>query len=738
MNYPETDALSIGELLKSNGYKVDYLLGSKATQRAIRTALDQCSERGGNRGVVVLGVFGHGIEFETTSKSYFVPYDVRMKATRDKDGKLQFMPDGSPMMAPAADKMVSIDELLVALRESRAKNRVLLADCCRDDPNRARFRSFGSGLKQNELPKDAAVFFACSEHERAYEHKDWGHGAFTKCILDMLTQGKSLMGSLAEEVAPAVDELSAAKRGPNDPAQTPRFLATGARIDLMLNVKPMPANFTPQLDSLRTMAFRNSPSNTANALKIVENLQGLANDDPEFLFLQFLVSPPEQRPALLAKLKTNHPSSYFAMAAELHFLYMSENNRDFGKSDYDREVALMDRLIELNPDYPYSIDASQEVLSWSSFATASSRDRCLKYMMARVEKHPNDARLQHAIADELQNTDPVAALKYHAKAIELAPLEAGFHNLRGHCYMSLEKYDEAIQDFDFALTIDASYTNAAMQKTNCLLMKNLVKEAKAYFETYLKDRKLESNDYIYAGGIYYDIGDSENALKSLGKAIETDSKNVYAYAVMARLLIQELKADDLAKLLKSVRSNLSESKALSVEILICAESGALKRVLELGRQSGEGLIGGALNSIVRTSFAVGDPSLCNAILAKHCFNSFSANEIHELFQAFRERPSYSIKTAAGETGTLYLLTGKGVEKVAPGESVSLPSGHFFEEDTNFISGKLPASPPCICYFTGDKTLLGEDRWAIATPKPGIQEIEFKTIQANGKTVWVTK
>jgi len=257
LEFPETDARSFGEVFQSNGYTVEYLLGSKAKLSAIRRALDKCSERGSNRGVIVIGVFGHGIEFESTKKSYFVPFDVEMKALRDKDNKALFTPGGLPMMAPNADKMVSIDELMIAMRESKAKNKVLLADCCRDDPNRARFRSFGSGLKQNELPKDAAVFFACSENERAYEHKDWGHGAFTKCVLEQLALGKTLMGSLAEEVAPAVELLTSTKRTLGEPAQTPRFLSTGARIDLMLKsnfrakTPPIPKS-SPEPESERT------------------------------------------------------------------------------------------------------------------------------------------------------------------------------------------------------------------------------------------------------------------------------------------------------------------------------------------------------------------------------------------------------------------------------------------------------------------------------------------------------
>jgi len=34
--------------------------------------------------------------------------------------------------------MIAIDDVLLALGESMAANRILIADCCRDDPSRAR------------------------------------------------------------------------------------------------------------------------------------------------------------------------------------------------------------------------------------------------------------------------------------------------------------------------------------------------------------------------------------------------------------------------------------------------------------------------------------------------------------------------------------------------------------------------------------------------------------------------
>jgi formylglycine-generating enzyme required for sulfatase activity len=138
-----------------------------------------------------------------------------------------------------AAKLVAMDEFLIALRESKAAHRVLLADCCRNDPNVARGRSFGSSLETNQLPNNTAVLFACSEGQKAFEHSDWGHGAFTKVALEVLrshaAQGKTTMGSIAEEIGPAVEQLTKTKVRDDEQAQTPRLLLTGTRIDLMLS-----------------------------------------------------------------------------------------------------------------------------------------------------------------------------------------------------------------------------------------------------------------------------------------------------------------------------------------------------------------------------------------------------------------------------------------------------------------------------------------------------------------------
>ena len=231
LSYSEEDAKAIGKVLTDNGYKVELLLGSQATKKAIIDALERCSSRGGNHGVLLVGIFGHGIEFATGAKSYFCPYNVEVSLVRDKDGNILYDTSKKRLTEPKVESLVSIDEFLGALQSTKAAHKVLIADCCRNDPNQARSRSFGSSLATDELPVDSVVLFACSKGERAFEHTDWGHGALTRCFLDAINKNSSML-KVVEEVKPAVEKLCSITPG-IQAKQTPRFLATGT-VDLQL------------------------------------------------------------------------------------------------------------------------------------------------------------------------------------------------------------------------------------------------------------------------------------------------------------------------------------------------------------------------------------------------------------------------------------------------------------------------------------------------------------------------
>ena len=84
LKYPEADAKAVAEVLQASGYKVDLLLGKQATQQAIEKTLQKAEKEGSSDGAVVLGFFGHGVQYDKTA--YFCPYDSKVRIVREFSG----------------------------------------------------------------------------------------------------------------------------------------------------------------------------------------------------------------------------------------------------------------------------------------------------------------------------------------------------------------------------------------------------------------------------------------------------------------------------------------------------------------------------------------------------------------------------------------------------------------------------------------------------------------------------
>ena len=216
LQFPEADAAAVAQVLKDSGYTVDLLLGPKATQAAISEKLDELGSKGNQSGVVVVGFWGHGVEIQGTTEAMFCPFDTTLRVVKYADGSLaKDKQTQKPLNEPDPKKLIGMAEVLAALGSSGAGNRVLLADCCRNSPHIPRGRAFGSSVKLSDLPNNTAALFACSTGEKAFEYQPWGHGAFTKSLLDLFPQMAAdqddvpgIAGRLKRSVAQAVNTAS--------------------------------------------------------------------------------------------------------------------------------------------------------------------------------------------------------------------------------------------------------------------------------------------------------------------------------------------------------------------------------------------------------------------------------------------------------------------------------------------------------------------------------------------------
>ena len=198
LKYPEADAKSVAELLGKSGYTVKVLLGKQATEKAIQEALKQAESEGTEEGVVLIGMFGHGVQ--SGNDAFYGPYNTKVRRVKDFKGKEVPDDSGAPKLEADPTSMVSMRSILDTLTICGASSKVLLAECCREDPSAARGRAFGSNLQKEGLPRGMAALFACSENEQAFEHDEWGHGAFTKALLDECTGASDITAASLSDV----------------------------------------------------------------------------------------------------------------------------------------------------------------------------------------------------------------------------------------------------------------------------------------------------------------------------------------------------------------------------------------------------------------------------------------------------------------------------------------------------------------------------------------------------------
>ena len=185
LNYAEDDITELAAVLREAGYKRVLLLtqtvGAKQARflplaANVRKVLKGVLEDRTEGDTVLIALAGHGVQFQGEDQSYFCPMDAKLT---DKS------------------TLVSLGEVYKDLEKCEAGTRILLADCCRNDPRSDQSRAV-SRVKlesvtrpQKALPPGGiAALFSCSAGEKAYESTDLKHGVFFNFVIEGL-RGKA-------------------------------------------------------------------------------------------------------------------------------------------------------------------------------------------------------------------------------------------------------------------------------------------------------------------------------------------------------------------------------------------------------------------------------------------------------------------------------------------------------------------------------------------------------------------
>ena len=210
-------------------------------------------------------------EGEATFKSIMdVASDMRIVTNSDDLIVFAFMGHGQNMRLAAGNPktfvlipsdanirykqcLVPVKELTETLDQAAAKHKVLLLDCCRDEPEAARgdasaefdeaalTRNIKAGIGQqiDNGKSTLAMLTACKAGQRAYASDTYRHGFLTKCLIDGIKEqaksGPVILNPLVNYVQDEVPK--------HNEKQHPYFKQHGSA-DL-IHLKPPPARPTP-------------------------------------------------------------------------------------------------------------------------------------------------------------------------------------------------------------------------------------------------------------------------------------------------------------------------------------------------------------------------------------------------------------------------------------------------------------------------------------------------------------
>jgi formylglycine-generating enzyme required for sulfatase activity len=280
LDYPENDVEELADLLKQKGFAVTLLTthaGSSDKDRFpdaanIRRQLSAILRDASKNDLILMGLAGHGLQPLVSSQSYFCPYDANPS---ERDGKL---------VKP--ETLLSIGEILTALRESGIGQKLLLVDACRNDPQVRGSRRGVTQVDVSSLPEQTGVLLSCRAGEFSFESKSYGtgHGAFFFEVIEGLKgpahdedddiTWESLRSFVRKRVPSKVREVFGKDGGQQNPNEIGNL--NGAPIVLTRIERARIENRPSKTESPPMVRSENRPSNDSpQSEKVLTNSIGM-------------------------------------------------------------------------------------------------------------------------------------------------------------------------------------------------------------------------------------------------------------------------------------------------------------------------------------------------------------------------------------------------------------------------------------------------------------------------------
>ncbi len=269
---------------------------------------------------------------------------------------------------------------------------------------------------------------------------------------------------------------------------------------------------------------------------------------------QLLYSTPKDEPSFSVAVNTPTPTPAVPEAVEL----FNQGHTLVELRRYDEAIALIDKVLQLQPNYPEAWVKRGEAL-----LELQKNDEALKAFDEALKLKLDYARAWYGrskVLDKMQrHEEALAALN---KALEIQPEDATAWYSQGTVLERLQRYEEALESFNRAVQIQPDDALAWYQRGAVLNKLQRYDDALISLGEAVQKKPTYAEAWTQKGEVLGQLQRYEEALASLDKALQLDPNSPYAWGERGHILGNLKRYDEaLAALDKAVGIKQDDAEA---------------------------------------------------------------------------------------------------------------------------------------------------------------------------------
>lgn len=230
------------------------------------------------------------------------------------------------------------------------------------------------------------------------------------------------------------------------------------------------------------------------------------------------------------------------------YRYFAEGQKKLDMIYYEEAAEDFEKAVEIDPDFATAYARLSR--SYSGMGRRSQAIEAVEKAVSLVDRVTEREQLNILALEASFKGDAKRIIETYERMVELFPKDKEARFRLGSVYYSLERFDEAITQFEAALRIDNTYKHVYNMLGYAYASQGMYKKALENHQRYIELVPDEPNPHDSMGEIYQQAGLLDEAIKRYKEALRLKSDLHFPWEHMGNTLMEKGEFDKAARIYK--------------------------------------------------------------------------------------------------------------------------------------------------------------------------------------------